>query len=169
MSALTRRLRGLDTTVIVYLALIAVLVLSAILVATAGRNLFSPGSIRDILTGMSVLGLVAIGQTLVILGGSLDLSVPYVVSLTSLLAAQTMNGQASMIVPAVLLALGVAALIGLANGLIVTVLKVHGFIATLGVGLLLKGYLDTQYKGTAGSVPREFQLFGATGDRKSVV
>lgn len=163
MSALTRRLRGLDTTVIVYLALIAVLVLSAILVATAGRNLFSPGSIRDILTGMSVLGLVAIGQTLVILGGSLDLSVPYVVSLTSLLAAQTMNGQASMIVPAVLLALGVAALIGLANGLIVTVLKVHGFIATLGVGLLLKGYLDTQYKGTAGSVPREFQLFGATG------
>lgn len=163
MSALTTRLRGLDTTVIVYIALIAVLALSAILVATVGRNLFSPGSIRDILTGMSVLGFVAIGQTLVILAGSLDLSVPYVVSLTSLIAAQTMNGQPGMIVPGVLLALAVAAAIGLANGLIVSMWKVHGFVATLGVGLMLKGYIDTNYKGTAGKVPWEFQLFGATG------
>lgn len=163
MAALKARLQGLDTTVIVFIALIAVLALSAVLVATVGRNLFSPGSIRDILTGMSVLGFVAIGQTLVILGGSLDLSVPYVVSLTSLIAAQTMNGQPGMVVPGVLLALGVAALIGLANGFIVTFLKVHGFVTTLGVGLILKGYLDTNYKGTAGSVPWAFQLFGATG------
>ena len=163
MSALQTRLRKLDTTVIVYIALLAVLLLSAILVATVGRNLLSPGSVRDILTGMSVLGFVAIGQTLVILGGSLDLSVPYVVSLTSLIAAQTMNDQAGMIVPGVLFALAVAAVIGLVNGLIVTVLRVHGFVATLGVGLILKGYLDTNYKGTAGSVPWNFQLFGATG------
>ena len=163
MSALQTRLRRLDTTVIVYVALLAVLLLSAVLVATVGRNLFSPGSIRDILTGMSVLGFVAIGQTLVVLGGSLDLSVPYVVSLTSLIAAQTMNDREDMIVPGVLLALAVAAVIGLANGLIVTMLRVHGFVATLGVGLILKGYLDTNYKGTAGSVPWGFQLFGATG------
>lgn len=156
-------LRRLDTTAIVYLALIAVLALSAVLVATTGRNLFSPGSIRDILTGMSVLGFVAIGQTLVILAGSLDLSVPYVVSLTSLVAAETMRGSSSMIVPGVLLALAVAAAIGLANGLIVTFLRVHGFVTTLGVGLILKGYLDTNYKGTAGEVPWAFQLFGATG------
>ena len=161
--ALPRRLRRLDTTAIVYLALVAVLVLSAILVSTVGRSLFSAGSIRDILTGMSVLGFVAIGQTLVILGGSLDLSVPYVVSLTSLIAAQTMNGQPGMVVPGVLLALAVAAVIGLANGLIVTVLRVHGFVTTLGVGLILKGYLDTNYQGTAGSVPWAFQLFGASG------
>lgn len=163
MSALSARLRRLDTTAIVFIALIVVLALSAVLVSTVGRNLFSAGSVRDILTGMSVLGLVAIGQTLVILGGSLDLSVPYVVSLTSLLAAQTMNGQSGMILPGILLALGVAAVIGFVNGFLVTVWKVHGFVATLGVGLMLKGYLDTNYKGTAGSVPKTFQLFGATG------
>ena len=163
MNTLNARLRSLDTTVIVYIALIFVLALSAVLVATAGRNLFSPGSIRDILTGMSVLGFVAIGQTLVVLGGSLDLSVPYVVSLSSLVAAQTMNGRESMIVPGILLALAVAAVIGLANGLIVTYLRVHGFVTTLGIGLILKGYLDTNYKGTAGDVPWGFQLFGATG------
>lgn len=155
--------RRLDPTVIVLIALVGVIVIGAILVATVGRNFFSPGNIRDILTGMSVLGFVAIGQTLVILCASLDLSVPYVVSLSSLIAAETMNGSSGSIIPAVALTLAVAALIGLANGLIVTQLKVNGFIATLGVGLIIKGYLDTQYQGTAGSVPPEFQLIGATG------
>jgi ribose transport system permease protein len=162
--AAPRKRRRLDTTVVVYLALVVVIVIGAILVATvADRNFFSPGNIRDILTGMSVLGLVAIGQTLVILNGSLDLSVPYVVSLTSLLAAETMAGQVGNIAAGVLLALVVAALIGLANGLIVTGLKVNGFIATLGVGLIVKGYLDTMYQGSAGSVPPAFQWIGATG------
>ena len=157
------QLRRLDTTALVYLALVGVLIIGAVLVATTGRNFFSPGNIRDILTGMSVLGFVAIGQTLVILGASLDLSVPYVMSLASLIAAQTMNGSDAMVLPAVLLTLVVTACIGLANGLIVTVLGVHGFVATLGVGLMLKGYLDTNYQGTEGSVPWSFQLFGATG------
>jgi len=159
-----RRRRRIETTAVVYLALVVVVVIGAILVATvADRNFFSPGNIRDILTGMSVLGLVAIGQTLVILCGSLDLSVPYVVSLASLVAAETMAGSAGNIASGVLLALLVAALIGLANGLIVTGLKVNGFIATLGVGLIVKGYLDTMYQGSAGSVPPGFQLIGATG------
>lgn len=163
MGRLRSRLRSMDTTVIVYLVLILVLILSAILVNTAGRNLLSPGNIRDILTAMSVLGFVSIGQTLVILAGSLDLSVPYIVSLSSLIAAQSMQGSVGMIIPAIVLALGVSAFIGLINGVIVTGLKVHGFIATLGVGLMVKGYLATNYKGTTGSVPREFQLFGALG------
>ncbi len=158
-----KRLARLDTTAFVYIALVFVLIVSAILVATTGRSILSPGNIRDILTGMSVLGFVAIGQTLVILGASLDLSVPYVMSLASLIAAETMNGSSAMVLPAVLLTLGIAAAIGMANGLIVTVLGVHGFVATLGVGLILKGYLDTNYQGTAGSVPWSFQLFGATG------
>lgn len=147
----------------VYLALLGVIVVGAVLVSTVGRNFFSQGNIRDILTGMSVLGLVAAGQTLVILTGSLDLSVPYVISLSSLLAAQAMNGEAANIAQGVILALAISALIGLANGFIVTSLRVNGFIATLGVGLIVKGYLDTNYKGSTGSVPSEFQYVGATG------
>ena len=157
-----RRVR-LDSTLIVYIALIGVIAIGAILVASVGRNFFSEGNIRDILTGMSVLGLVAVGQTLVILTGSLDLSVPYVISLSSLLAAETMKGYSGNIIQGVLIALGIAAVIGLANGLIVTKLKVNGFIATLGAGLIVKGYLDTMYKGSTGSVPAEFQVIGATG------
>lgn len=166
MTALTpsRTRRVITTTAVVYIALVVVVLVGALLVGTiVGRNFFSPGNIRDILTGMSVLGLVAIGQTLVILGGSLDLSVPFVVSLSSLVAAETMRGSAGNIAAGVGLALLVAGLIGLANGAIVTGLRVHGFITTLGTGLIIKGYLDSTYQGTAGSVPWEFQLIGATG------
>lgn len=157
-----KRLR-LDSTAIVLGILVLVIIVGAILVATVGRSFFSPGNIRDILTGMSVLGLVAIGQTLVILGASLDLSVTYVMSLASLIAATTMAGSAGNIAWAVTLTLLVCAGIGLANGLIVTVLKVNGFIATLGTGLILQGVLNTSFQGSAGAVPWEFQLIGATG------
>lgn len=157
-----KRIR-VDSTIIVLGILLLTLIVGAILVATAGRNFLSEGNIRDILTGMSVLGLVAIGQTLVVLGASLDLSVTYVISLSSLIAATMMNGNAGNIPAAVAVTVLVAAGIGLANGLIVTVLKVNGFITTLGVGLILQGVLNTNFAGSAGSVPWEFQLIGATG------
>lgn len=153
----------IDSTVIVLGILILVLIVGAILVGVGGRNFFSAGNVRDILTGMSVLGLVAIGQTLVVLGASLDLSVTYVISLSSLLAASIMAGNPGNIPAAVAITLLVCAGIGLLNGLIVTVLKVNGFIATLGVGLILQGILNTNFEGSAGSVPWEFQLIGATG------
>lgn len=156
------RPRRLTSTGIVFLVLALVIVAGAILTASAGRNFFSGGNVSAILTGTSILGFIAIGQTLVILGGSLDLSVPYVVSLSSLVAGVTMAGQSGNIVVAVLLALGVSALIGLVNGLVVTYLHVHGFIATLGMGLILAGYLGTTYQGSAGSAPRDFRLIGAT-------
>lgn len=152
-----------DSTVIVLGILLLVLVVGAILVGTVGRNFLSAGNIRDILTGMSVLGLVAIGQTLVVLGASLDLSVTYVISLSSLLAATMMNDNAANIPVAVIVTLLVCACVGLVNGLIVTVLKVNGFIATLGVGLILQGILNTNFEGAAGKVPWAFQLIGATG------
>ncbi len=152
-----KRIR-VDQTVIVLGILVVVIIVGAILVATVGRSFFSPGNIRDILTGMSVLGLVAIGQTLVILGASLDLSVivrreprePHRRDDDERQPGQHPVGRGAH--PA-----RSAPAIGLANGLIVTVLKVNGFIATLGVGLILQGVLNTNFQGSAGSVPWEFQ------------
>ena len=126
-----------------------------------GRNFFSTGNIRAILTFTSVLGFIAIGQTLVILVGSLDLSVPFVTSLSSVVAGGTMAGQPERA------ASGAGQLaprrrIGLANGLIVSLLGVHGFVATLGMGLIISGYLATNYQGSSGSAPSSFQTIGAT-------
>lgn len=155
-------MKRLTSTGIVYLIFAMSLVVGAILTAGEGRNFFSTGNIQSILTDTSILGFIAIGQTLVILAGSLDLSVPYVVSLSSLVGGGMMAGQSGNIVPAVLAALAVAALIGLANGLVVSFLHVHGFIATLGIGLIVNGYLASNYQGSHGSAPRDFRLLGAT-------
>lgn len=160
--ARTRRVGGfrLTTTAIVWLSLLGIVVVSAVLVAVNGGNLLSSANVVDTLTRSSLLGFIAIGQTLVIVCRSLDLSVGYVAALSSLVAATTMDGDPAMVVPGVLAALAVSAGVGLFNGLVITGLKVNAFIATLGTGLLLKAYLDTTYKGPAGSVPESFQLFG---------
>ena len=47
----------------------------------------------NILQRTVALGIVAVGQTIAILAGSLDLSVAYLISLTSLVAAETMDGR----------------------------------------------------------------------------
>jgi ribose transport system permease protein len=156
------RLGKITSTTIVYGVLVVAIVVGAILTAANGRNFFSVGNVDNILTTTSILGFIAIGQTLVILGGSLDLSVPFMVSLASVVGGGIMAGQSGNIVPAVLATLLLGMVIGLANGLIVTFLKVHGFIATLGTGLIISGYLASNYKGSHGSAPRDFRLLDAT-------
>ena len=156
------RLENLTSTGIVLIVLALSIVAGTVLTAMEGRSFFSSGNISAVLTGTSILGFIAVGQTLVILVGSLDLSVPFVVSLTSVVAAGYMADDPANVVPAVLLALGVAAAIGLANGLIVSLLHVHGFIATLGMGLIISGYLAVHYQGSHGEAPRSFRLIGAT-------
>ena len=78
---------------------------------------------------------------------------PFVVSLASLIAGGMMAGNSGNVVPAVLPTLALAAVIGLVNGLIVARLNVHGFIATLGMGLIISGYLATNYKGSSARRP----------------
>ncbi|MEU6973464.1 ABC transporter permease, partial [Kitasatospora aureofaciens] len=82
----------------------------------------------------------------------------YLISLCSLVAAETMADYG--VVPAIAAVLGVSALTGLVNGLVITKLKVHAFIATLGVSLIIKGILENRYAGPAGSVPESFQHLG---------
>jgi ribose transport system permease protein len=153
---------ALRSVPLIYVALLLLLVIAGILLAARGGNIASGGSIIDILTRSSLLGFIAIGQTLVILCRSLDLSVGYVAALSSLVAAVVMDGDASRVPLGIAAALGVAAAVGLFNGIITTKLGVHAFITTLGSGLIIKGFLDTRYPGPSGSVPSSFQGFGYT-------
>lgn len=158
-----RTRRHLSSEALIYLVLVGVVVAGAVLTGIEGRNFFSQGNLWAVLTAMSVLGLIAIGQTLVILAGSLDLSVPYVVSLSTLVAAGGMKGLDSNVPAAVFNSLALAALIGLVIGLLVSLLDVHGFIASLGVGLIISGYLATNYQGSHGAAAPAFRLLGRSG------
>ncbi|MFF5982091.1 ABC transporter permease [Streptomyces olindensis] len=134
----------------VFVALVLTLAIGWIVVTVDGGRLFSVPTTVSLLHVAAGLGLVAVGQTLVVIGGSLDLSVAYVVSLSTLVAAETMAGDDGALLPAIGLTLAVSGAIGLVNGLFVTAARINPFIATVGVGLLLKGYLDNGYDGPAG-------------------
>ncbi|MBO4272087.1 ABC transporter permease [Microbispora triticiradicis] len=144
----------------VYVALVLLVVLGWLVFALDGGTFLSQENIVGIQQRSAALGIVAVGQTLVILAGSLDLSVAYLISLTSLVTAEIMAGADTGVPVAVAAALAVSALTGLVNGLIVTRLRVHAFIATLGVALVIRGALDARYDGPAGSVPESFQHLG---------
>ena len=85
------------------------------------------------------LGILAVGQTLVILTGGIDLSVASVMASVSVLAAGLIDGQDERVVPVVLFCLIFSTLVGLANGLLVTKLKIPPFITTLGMILIVQG------------------------------
>ena len=87
------------------------------------------------------LGVIAAGQTLVIISGSegIDLSAGSVVTLTAILTYVYVNGQDSKVLVALLISLGVGALIGLLNGIGVTFLKISPFVMTLGMSGMVTG------------------------------
>lgn len=150
-----RELAGSDAAPIYGVLALVALVSWATIAATGGQVNLTNTLVRSV-----ALGMVAVGQTLVILGGSLDLSVAYQVSVTAVLASLVMDGDPGRMPLGVAVAVAVGILIGLANGLIITALGVNAFIATLGTGLILRGLLNAGFDNFAGSVPPEFQALG---------
>ncbi len=127
----------------------------------AGGQIFGNTAIMlNILVRSVALGIVAVGQTMVIVGGSIDLSVVYVISLTSVMSSYIMQGETSNVPRAILLVFLMGTGVGLVNGLIITKLKVNSFITTLGTSLILAGIINSTFSNWAGSVPRSFEFFG---------
>lgn len=93
------------------------------------------------------LGLVALGQTFVIVNRSLDLSVGATIALVNLIVAHAMwNGVSPVLV--IVLALLAGTVIGLVNGLLVTVLRASSVVVTLGTAAVITG-LGLLYSGGA--------------------
>jgi ribose transport system permease protein len=90
-------------------------------------------SLRAILVLASFVGLAAVGQSLVIVMGGIDLSIPFIVSFANIVAAEAFGaGIADPVV--VLLVVGLSAAIGAVNGFLARRFRVHPLIITLGVG-----------------------------------
>jgi ribose transport system permease protein len=95
-------------------------------------------NLTNVLVQGAVLAVVAFGLTFVILAGELDLSVGSGVALVSVVSAMVMRDSGSIVL-GLLVALGVGLTIGLINGLVVTLLEVPSFIATLGMLTIAHG------------------------------
>jgi ribose transport system permease protein len=144
----------------IWLTFAGVFVAAWIVVGVNGGSFVTVANMQNIAQRSVALGLVTVGQALVVLAGSLDLSVAYVVSLAALVASEVMAGDPARVPLGVGAALGAGALVGLANGLVVTRLRVNPFIATLGMSLILRGVINARFDNFAGSVPDQFQVLG---------
>lgn len=134
----------------VYILLAVMFVITWLLVVLDGGRF----DLENILVRTVALGIVAAGQTFVIIGGSIDLSVVPLITISAMLTASVSTTSALSVFGALGVVLGLAVLVGLANGLIVAVLGVNGFIATLGMALVLQGQLSSNFAENApASVP----------------
>ena len=154
-SSVRARLEAAGLFQIYGVLLLVLLVTWGLIIATGGNINVTNTLVRSV-----ALGIVAVGQTYVILGGSLDLSVAYQVSVTAVLASIVMDGSTARIWIAVPAVIAVGAVIGFINGVIITQFQINAFIATLGMSLILRGLLNGAVNNYAGEVPPEFQRLG---------
>jgi len=113
-------------------------------------KLYEVDTIAVVMRQASQLGIVAIGQTMILLVAGLDLSVGGVIVLTSVIVAEVSNGRDEIVLPAILISLGFGVLIGLGNGLLVTKRRVPPFVATLGMLVLVQGATQAYTRGVPG-------------------
>ncbi|MCB8839942.1 ABC transporter permease [Aurantimonas sp. VKM B-3413] len=108
-------------------------------------HFFALANFENILVQTSTIGLIALGMTLVMINGNIDLSVGAVVALAASLAVDIQSWEMFSawgdfaILPAVLAALAAGALLGALNGVIVWKTGVDAFIVTLGAMLGVRG------------------------------
>ena len=139
----------------VYLTLVILLIISALITP----NMFEKETLAVMFRQCAQLGIIAIGQTLVMLVAGLDLSVGGVIVMTSMVVAEVSNGRNEMIPVAILIALIIGMLIGLANGLLITKRKVPPLVATLVMLFLLQGAQQAFTRGVpSGFVPEALGL-----------
>ncbi len=130
-------------------------------------------NIFNVLRNMSSITVMAIGMTMIIVTGGIDLSIGSTLGITSMLAARMMLPAAEVFLTghsawlAIPAALVLGALIGLINGLIITKLNVNPFITTLGmlsIGRGLTYLLATGIRGTvASNIPMRNELVNFIG------
>jgi ABC-type sugar transport system ATPase subunit/ribose/xylose/arabinose/galactoside ABC-type transport system permease subunit len=138
---------------------IAVTALFALLLAgvVSSPDFLGAYNLTSILRDAVALGLVAIGQAMVMIAGGVDLSVGSTITLTTILSAGLMAGSDGMILPAAAGALLVALVVGTLNGIAVVWLRVAPFIATLSVMSITRGIVLLITHGTIGSIGKGFR------------
>lgn len=119
----------------VWIAVLALYVVTGLI----SPAMFRPGQVLNILQVASFLGVIACGQTLVLLTGGIDLSQAGVVTLVNITAAEVMDGRSANIPAALAMCLGIALAVGALNAILVTRLGLTPLIATLGMNAVLYG------------------------------
>ena len=153
----------------VFLALMALFFVVAVPLVSGGAvNFLTIRNSQNILVAIIPVLLLGLGQTFVIIGAGIDLSVGWVMSLGSVLSALALrwafNAGAPLfpsVVVGLIAAVAGAAAVGLVNGVIIAKLKVPAFIVTLGTSFIVRGvaYLMSENSTVIG-LPAGIRAYG---------
>jgi len=122
-----------------------------------------PNNLENIIRQATALGIVSVGQTLLMISGGVDLSVSAVITLVVLVGASVMQGREAMIGPALVAGLTVGVAMGLLNAFAAIKLRVQPFIATLGTMVIGRGIALAYTKVPVGRIARSY-LFLSQGN-----
>jgi rhamnose transport system permease protein len=148
------------------LGLLVVLVLIVAIVSVQVPRFLTVSNIEQILLSVAILAIVAVGETLVVLTRSVDLSVGSIVGFAAFVAANLFKQQpGTNLLVAILLGCALGLVLGAINGLIVTVGRVPAIIVTLGTLYVYRG-LDFVVAGgtqvSASDVPDSYLSLATT-------
>jgi ribose transport system permease protein len=105
------------------------------------------------------LAFVALGQTVVILTGGIDLTFDSQIALLSSLTSGLIDGKPERVLPVVIGVLFLGTTVGLINGILILLLRVHPLIVTLGMAAILQGCALLYTMTPIGSAPAGFDFF----------
>jgi ribose transport system permease protein len=131
---LTRHREAIQFAAPSYMAFILVVLVTVLYLSHVGQDY-----VRSLLTNAAFLGILAFGQTVVVLTGGLDLSLPWAVTLCAVLFAGVGGGDNSALLWSVPLVLGCGALIGALNGTGVAILALPPIVMTIAANGILQG------------------------------
>ena len=151
------------TNALPYILVPVLFILSVIFIS----GYFSKASIISLLILASLLGLSSLGQTMTIIAGGIDLSIPAVIGLSDIIVTQLYYKHWSLPVIFLMIA-ALAILIGTISAVASVLLRVHSLITTFGMSLIVSGVaLEWSNGATSGAVPgwltSSVSVIGKTG------
>ena len=122
-----------------FAALIVLILFFQVWCVIIGTNFLTFENFVNILVATAVVGILALGETFVIITGGIDLSVGTVMTISMVMTAVTITSQHLPVPVGILAGVLVGGLMGLANGVLIARLKLAPFIATLGILNVARG------------------------------
>lgn len=119
--------------------ILTVLIVLIVFFSIASPAFLTMNNIINIIRQVSMLAIVGVGFTFVLISQGIDLSVGSQISLVGVVTALLVKNAGCNIFLACLIGLGIGALVGLINGLIITKVTINPMIATLAMATILRG------------------------------
>lgn len=133
--------------------LLAAMLVAAVAAIPEFRTL---GNIANVALQSAALAILAVGQTVVIIAGLIDLSVGMLLGLVVVITSDVMNGQSVATPLGIAVALALGGGIGAVNGLLNNLLRIHPLILTFGMLSVLQGAIFVYTDRSVGRTSPEF-------------